>query len=119
MAARPAACSTASIAARAAHQPGAVLDAALGVEQLHRPAADADPHVGGGQQLQAHPQGGLDRRAEGRVGALELVAHGDPQLGDGGDGGVDADQRLLDGAVQGAPVGGAARPDEVADDDTP
>ena len=96
---------------------GAVLDATLGVEQLHRPTADADPHVGRGQQLQAHPQGRLDRGPEGRVGPLELVSHGDPQLGDGRDGGVDAGQRLLDGAVQGAPVGRAPGPHEVTDDD--
>ena len=115
VAGRASAARTASMARRAAHQPGTVLDAGAGVEGPHRAEPDAVPYVGAGQQREPQRQGGPQGVAERREGALVLVAHRQPEVA--AVAGVDLLEGPGDPVVQRGAVGRPAGPDDVADDD--
>ena len=95
---------------------GAVVDAAHGVERRHVPAAEPEADVGAREELGPDDEAGPQRRAEGGVDALELVADRD-------DGGV-VDRHLgvgpadggLERVVQGLALAVGPGLDDVTDE---
>lgn len=75
----------------------AILDAGAGVEHGHLTPADTETNIDIGGQGQSHRQCGVDRVADRRIAAMELVADGECQRSSG--------QDLGDAAMQPAPVG--------------